>query len=160
MGIARGIPMLATAAVLGSALAGVGLAQAIEVKDPGLVPYVIKDNAIAASLTGHPGDPKLGLKVAVDRGLGNCLSCHSLPIKDEEFPGNVGPDLAGVGSRLSVGELRLRLVDAKRVNPATSMPGFYKVSGLSDVDKKHLGKPMLSAEQIEDVVADLASLKN
>jgi len=157
----HGSGMLAALMIAAGAwCAGGAMGETISVKDADLVPYVIADNGIAQSLTGRHGDPASGLKIAVNRKLGNCLGCHAMPVKDVQFPGNLGPDLAGVGTRLSEAELRLRLVDAKRVNPATSMPGFYKIDGLNGVDKKHLGKPMLSAEQIEDLVAYLASLKN
>jgi L-cysteine S-thiosulfotransferase len=151
------IGLLATAAALApSAL----VAETVAVQDDHLNPYTIEDYSIRKSLTGKPGDPQAGAKVAVDRQLGNCLGCHAVPIPGEPFPGNVGPDLAGVGARLTEGELRLRLVDPKRVNEATSMPAFYKVDGLNRVAAKFAGKPMLTAEQVEDLVAYLASLKH
>jgi sulfur-oxidizing protein SoxX len=89
-----------------------------------------------------------------------CLLCHSGPFPEEKFQGNLGPDLAGTGSRWSEGQLRLRVVDASRLNPATIMPPFYRVEGLTQVGRAWLGKPILSAEQIEDVVAFLATLRN
>lgn len=74
------------------------------------------------------------------------------------MPGSLAPGLAGVGKRLSVGQLRLRIVDASRVNPNTIMPPYYRNEGLNRVAPAYAGKPTLSAEQIEDVVAFLASL--
>lgn len=124
-----------------------------------LVKYTVKNGAIAKSLTGKPGDPAKGRKAAINRKLGNCLACHTMPAPKQQFHGNVGPPLAGVGSRLKEGELRLRLVDSKAVNPDTSMPGFYKNTGLHRVLKQWRGKTLLSAEQLEDIVAYLKTLK-
>ena len=134
-------------------------AAPITIKDDDLVPYTIVDNAIPQSLTGAGGDAARGAKIVVDRGLGNCMSCHGVGMPQEPFPGNVGPDLAGVGSRLSAGELRLRLVDPKRLNEATSMPAFYKVEGLNRVARRYAGKPILTAAEIEDVIAYLLTLR-
>jgi sulfur-oxidizing protein SoxX len=134
-------------------------ARAVEVADDHLAHFKIEDGAVAQSLTGKPGDPARGRKIAADRGLGNCLSCHALPIPDQADYGNIGPELNGVGARLTEGQLRLRIIDAKRINPATSMPAFYRVDGLIQIAKTVEGKPILTAEQVEDVVAYLASLK-
>jgi sulfur-oxidizing protein SoxX len=125
----------------------------------GLVKFQVKDGAIAASLTGKPGDPVKGKKVAINRKQGNCLACHKMPIPEQSFHGNLGPDLAGVAGRLNVGELRLRVVNSKQVNPDTSMPAYYRTEGLHRVQKKWVGKTILSPEQIEDLVAYLATLK-
>ena len=139
---------------------GTHAAEPVAVSDANLVPYVIRDGAIPASLTGTAGNPAEGAKIVVDRGLGNCMGCHAVGILKEPFPGNLGPDLAGIGSRSTAGELRLRLVDPKRLNAATSMPAFYKVDGLQRVTAQYVGKPILSAAQIEDVIAYLMTLKN
>lgn len=155
----RAIGYLAGVLFAGLSTAVLG-AETAAVQDDHLNSYTIEDYSIAKSLTGKPGDPNAGAKVAVDRSLGNCLGCHAVPIPGEPFPGNVGPDLAGVGARLTEGQLRLRLVDPKRVNEATSMPAFYKVDGLNRVATKFAGKPMLTAEQIEDLVAYLMTLKH
>jgi len=89
-----------------------------------------------------------------------CLLCHSGPFAEEKFQGNVGPDLSGVGARWSEGQLRLRLVDGRRINPATIMPSYYRVDDLTRVGASWRGKPVLTAEQIEDVVAFLATLRD
>lgn len=122
-------------------------------------PYaVVGGNAIPASLTGTRGDAARGQAIAIDRAQGNCLACHALPVS-EPLQGNVGPDLGGVASRLTEGELRLRVVDPKLVNAETAMPAYYRVDGLFRVRKDMAGRPILSAEQIEDVVAYLGMLK-
>lgn len=125
-----------------------------------LVAYKVVDNAkITQSLTGKAGDATQGRKVAIDRKLGNCLACHRLPIPEQQFHGETGPDLVGVGSRLSEGEIRLRVVNPKIVNPDTMMPAFYRVEGLHRVMKSFQAKSMLNAAQVEDVVAYLMTLK-
>jgi sulfur-oxidizing protein SoxX len=85
--------------------------------------------------------------------------CHAGPFPEERFQGDLGPDLAGAGSRWSEGQLRLRLIDASRLNPETIMPPYYRVDGLTRVGAPWRGKPVLSAEQIEDVVAFLMTLR-
>lgn len=125
-----------------------------------LRPYRISNGAIAAPLTGHPGDPVQGRAIVTNRTSGLCLLCHSGPFPEERFQGNLAPDLRGVGSRLSEGELRLRMVDSHTINPDTIMPAYYKVDGLNRVAPAFRGKPLLSAEQIEDVVAYLATLRD
>jgi L-cysteine S-thiosulfotransferase len=124
-----------------------------------LRPYTIVGDAIPASLTGSKGDPARGRAIVTNRSVGLCLLCHSGPFPDERFQGNMAPDLNRAGVRWSEGELRLRLVDARRLNPATIMPPYYVVDGMSRVVPSLRGKPILSAEQIEDVVAFLATLR-
>lgn len=127
--------------------------------DAGTVKYTVKDDAIAKSLTGKPGDPVKGRAVSINRKKGNCLACHKIPIPEQQYHGNTGPDLAGVGSRYKPGELRLRVVNPKLVNEATFMPAFYRTDGLHRVQKKWQGKTLLTAQQVEDVVAYLSTLK-
>lgn len=115
-------------------------------------------DAIPRSLTGVPGDPASGRAIALDRAQGNCLACHALPVP-EPLQGNVGPDLAGIGTRLSEGALRLRVVDPKLVNAETAMPSYYRIDGLYRVRRDMVGRPVLTARQIEDVVAYLRTLK-
>jgi sulfur-oxidizing protein SoxX len=117
--------------------------------------------AIPAPLTGRPGDPKEGGKVVAERRLGNCLSCHEIDaLREEEFHGDVGPSLDGVAGRWDTGTLRMIVVNAKTVfGEETVMPAFYRVDGLNRVRSQFLGKPILTAQQVEDVVAFLATLK-
>ena len=117
------------------------------------------DDAIPSSLTGTAGDASRGRAIVLDRHVGLCLLCHSGPFPEEQFQGNLAPSLAGVGARLSAGQIRLRIVDAGRVNPQTIMPPYYRKEGLTRVAPSHLGKTVLTAEQIEDVVAFLMTLK-
>ena len=117
-------------------------------------------DAIAQSLTGAPGDAERGLKIVTNRQVGLCLLCHSGPYPQERFQGTMAPDLKGAGSRWSEGQLRLRIVDAARLNAQTIMPPYYRVDGLDRVAAGFRGKPILSAEQIEDVVAYLMTLKD
>ena len=125
-----------------------------------LRPYVVVGDAIPASLTGAPGDPERGRTIVANRQVGLCLLCHTGPFPEEHFQGNLAPDLTGAGARASAGQLRLRIVDASRLNPNTIMPPYYRVDGLERVAANFRGKPILSAEQIEDVIAFLVTLKD
>jgi len=116
-------------------------------------------DAIPASLTGTSGDPAHGRAIVLDRRLGACLLCHTGPFPEERFQGTLAPDLSGAGRRWSAGQLRLRLVDATRLNPETIMPPYYRMDGLTRVGSSWAGKPMLTAEQVEDVVAFLSTLR-
>jgi L-cysteine S-thiosulfotransferase len=120
--------------------------------------YAAVGDAIPQSLTGLPGDITRGRALAVDR-TSTCILCHGGPFPEQKFQGDLAPDLGGAGSRWSEGQLRLRLVDASRLNAATIMPSYYRVDGLDRVGAAWRGKPILSAEQIEDLVAYLASLR-
>jgi sulfur-oxidizing protein SoxX len=124
-----------------------------------LRPYQIVGNAIPASLTGKPGDPARGRAIVVDR-QNTCLLCHSGPFPEERLQGELSPNLKGAGARWTEGELRLRMVDDSRLNPATIMPSYYKIDGLTRVGTAWRGKPILTAEQIEDVVAYLVTLRD
>ena len=112
------------------------------------------------SLTGARGDPARGRAIVVNRQVGLCLLCHSGPFPEERFQGNLAPDLRGAGTRFSEGQLRLRIVDSSRINAATIMPAYHRTEGLARVAPAWRGKPVLSAEQIEDVVAFLMTLKD
>jgi len=125
-----------------------------------LRPYTATGDAIPHSLTGSPGDAERGLKIVMNRQVGLCLLCHSGPYPGERFQGTMAPDLSGAGSRWNEGQLRLRIVDASRFNPDTIMPPYYRVDGLNRVAPNFRGKPILTAEQIEDVVAYLMTLKD
>jgi sulfur-oxidizing protein SoxX len=121
-------------------------------------PYVVVDGGIPHSLTGQPGDPVRGREIVTNRLEGLCMLCHSGPFPEAVFQGTLAPSLAGTGSRWSVAQLRLRIVDASRLNPGTIMPPYYRVDDLTRVAHTYSGKPILSAEEIEDVVAFLATL--
>ena len=143
----------------GVMLACAALCAAARAED-GLRPFTVVGDAIPASLTGERGDPARGKAIVLNRSVGLCLLCHSGPFPEERFQGNMAPDLKGAGSRWSEGALRLRLVDARRLNPDTIMPPYYVVDGMNRVSRSFRGKPILTAEQIEDVVAFLATLKD
>ena len=123
-----------------------------------LRPYAVVDDAIVASLTGMAGDPARGRAIIVNRQF-TCLLCHSGSFAEQRFQGDLAPSLAGTGARWTEGQLRLRMVDAARLNAATIMPSYYKIDGQVRVGDAWRGKPILSAEQIEDVVAYLATLR-
>ncbi len=123
-----------------------------------VVDFVVRDDAVSAPLDGLAGNARRGELIVRDRRVGNCLICHSVPIDDEAFPGDIGPPLAGVGKRLQPGQLRLRLIDSSRLNPATLMPPYYRIDRLTDVAPEYAGTPALDAQQIEDVVAYLSTL--
>jgi sulfur-oxidizing protein SoxX len=122
--------------------------------------YKIVGDAIPESLTGTPGDPARGRAIVGNRQVGLCLLCHSGPFPEERFQGTLAPDLGGAGTRWSAGQLRLRIVDSTRINPASIMPPYYRIDDLDRVAPAFVGKPVLNAEQIEDVVAYLATLKD
>ena len=117
-------------------------------------------DAIPKSLTGLPGDPVRGRAIVANRSVGLCLLCHSGPIAEERFQGDLSPTLAGAGSRWSEGQLRLRIVDGSRLNPDTIMPPYFRTTGLQRVARHFDGKTILSAQQVEDVVAYLVTLKD
>jgi sulfur-oxidizing protein SoxX len=125
-----------------------------------LEPFAVVGDAIPVSLTGAKGDPGRGRAVVTGRHVGLCLLCHSGPFPEERLQGTLAPDLKGAGSRWSEGQLRLRIVDAARLNPETIMPPYHRTEGLERVAPSLRGKPVLSAEQIEDVVAFLATLRD
>jgi sulfur-oxidizing protein SoxX len=125
----------------------------------GLRSYVIVGDSIPDSLTGTPGDAARGRSIVVDRSLGMCLLCHSAPLPEERFQGNLASSLAGAGSRWSEGQLRLRIVDPSRIDARTIMPSYYRIDHLQRVAKTFAGRPILTAQQVEDVVAYLATLK-
>jgi L-cysteine S-thiosulfotransferase len=124
-----------------------------------LLSFSVSGNSIERSLTGAPGDSARGRAIVTNRQVGLCLLCHSGPFPEERLQGTLAPDLKGAGSRWSEAELRLRIVDAAVINPNTIMPPYYRLEGLERVAPAFRGKPILTAEQIEDVVAFLATLK-
>ena len=146
---ARHIGTWIAAALL--ALPGPAGAQALR-------PYTVVGDAIPEPLTNARGDVARGRALVVERSS-TCILCHSGPFPEQKFQGDLAPDLSGSGSRWSEGQLRLRLVDASRLNAATIMPSYYRVDGLDRVGTTWRGKSILSAEQIEDIVAYLITLR-
>lgn len=117
-----------------------------------------KDGAIPTPLTGAKGDPVRGRALVANRQVGLCLLCHSGPFPEERFQGNLAPDLRSA-AQLSEGEIRARIVDSRRMNPASIMPAYYETGGLTRVAPSFRGKTILTAEQIEDIVSYLLTLK-
>ena len=157
--------LLAYAAALAAVTAGIAFCAHAQQRPPEqsqgtLRPYTIVGDAIPDSLTGMPGDAERGRTIVVNRQVGLCLLCHTGPYPEERFQGTLAPDLKGTGSRWSPGQLRLRIVDASRLNRDTIMPPYYRLEGLARVAPAFQGKPLLTAEQIEDVVAHLATLRD
>jgi len=143
-------------------LAMLGPSFAGEPELPGVAAVVTRGIAtLPAPLTGKPGDAKEGAKVVAGRRLGNCLSCHEIgALREEEFHGDVGPPLDGVAERWDTAALRMIVVNPKIVfGGETVMPAFYRITGLNRVRPEFSGRPVLTAQQIEDVVAFLATLK-
>jgi sulfur-oxidizing protein SoxX len=122
-----------------------------------LVPFQAEGDAVPEALGGLKGDARRGEEIVRDRRVGNCLICHQLPLKDEPFQGEIGPALTGIGARLSAGQIRLRLIDESLINPRTLMPPYYRIANLNNVDPDYAGRPGLTAQQLEDVTAYLAS---
>lgn len=127
--------------------------------ETGINPYRVVADAIPDSLTGRPGDARRGRAIVVDRQQGLCLLCHSGPFPEVPLQGDLAPDLTGAGERWTAGQLRLRIVDASRVDAQTIMLAYYRTDGLLRVAPAFAGKPILTAEQIEDVVAFLVTLR-
>ena len=157
--------VLAYAAALAAATVGLALCvhaqeRPLDESQAKLRPYTVVGDAIPASLTGTPGDPERGRTIVINRQVGLCLLCHTGPYPEERFQGTLAPDLKGTGSRWSQGQLRLRIVDASRLNADTIMPPYYRLEGLARVAPAFQGKPLLTAEQIEDVIAHLATLRD
>lgn len=120
---------------------------------------MVTGDAVVQSLTGSAGDPARGRAIIADRQKGFCLLCHGGPFPEEPLQGNLAPSLAGAGSRWNEGQLRLRLMDNKRVNPESIMPAYHRIEGLNRVGAIWRDRPILSAAEIEDVLAFLMALK-
>jgi sulfur-oxidizing protein SoxX len=126
---------------------------------PPALPLRIVDDGIPDSLTGVAGEAARGRALLVAREPANCVLCHRVPDAAIRFAGDVGPSLAGIGARLSAPQLRLRVVDNMRLNPATVMPSYHRVDGLTRVASRYAGQPILTAVEVEDVVAYLVTLQ-
>jgi len=132
------------------ALAAVGTASSAPLR-------VVDDGA--PDRLAPPGDAARGRELVVARESANCVLCHAVPEPAVRFSGNVGPTLAGIGARLTEAQLRLRVADNLKVNPASVMPSYYRTDGLDRVAATYVGKPILTAQEIEDVVAWLVTLQ-
>lgn len=146
-----------TSAIVAFIAASLGLSLHTKAEEP--VPYKIVGDGIPASLTGSPGDAARGRTLVLARTT-TCILCHSGPFPETRFQGDLAPDLAGAGNRWTASQLRLRLVDASRFNAETIMPSYYRSDGLVRVGRNFVGKPILSATEIEDIVAFLATLRD
>jgi L-cysteine S-thiosulfotransferase len=122
--------------------------------------FIVTGDAITESLQGLVGDAVRGRAIVANRQVGLCLLCHQAPIPEERFQGNLSMSLAGVGSRISAGQLRMRLVDARKLNPATIMPSYYRADNLNHVGPAFKGRTIFTAQQVEDVVAYLLTLRD
>jgi len=116
-------------------------------------------DGIPQPLAAEPGDAARGRAIVANRQVGLCLLCHTAPIAEERFQGTLAPDLAGAGARWSAEQLRLRIVDSRRLNPQSIMPAYFRTDGLTRVGKNWQGKTLLGAQQIEDVIAYLMTLR-
>lgn len=136
-----------------AAMAGEAPAEAYQ-------PWKALGYAIQEPLGGLKGDPVNGRKVAIDRGKGNCLACHIMPIPEEDFHGELGPALGKVGKKFNEAKLRMRVVNIQAVMGDSLMPPFYmKPEQLNRVVEKYQGHTILTAQEVEDVVAYLMTLK-
>jgi sulfur-oxidizing protein SoxX len=135
------------------------LATALSANANEPVPFTINNDGISEPLAGLVGDAASGRTIVANRQVGLCILCHQAPIPEERLQGDLATNLAGAGSRWSAAQLRLRIVDARKLNPKTIMPSYYRTRDLNRVGTQWRAKPVLTAQQIEDVVAYLATLK-
>ena len=134
------------------------IASAAEIS-PAIVAFRVVADGIPQPLAAGPGDIARGRALIVAREAANCVLCHAVPDASVRFAGDLAPSLAGIGGRLTVSQLRLRVADNLRVHPATIMPSYYKIDDLDRVAPAYRGRPILSAVEVEDVVAYLATLR-
>lgn len=136
----------------------IAASSAVLAEEP-MQPYAITGDMIARPLTGQPGNARRGEQLVADRQAGLCLLCHQGPFPEPHAQGTLAPDLRGVGGRLSEGQLRLRLVDMRHINPSSIMPSYYRITDRTRVAETWHGRPLLNAHDIEDIVAFLTGLK-
>lgn len=133
--------------------------EAAEMGAPGLAPYVVVGDAIPQPLAGRRGEPALGQALIGERHRSLCILCHALPSGAAQLQGTLAPDLAGIGARLTEGQIRLRIVDMKRLNPESIMPAYHALRPGPRTAPAWQGKPVLGAADIEHLVAYLVTLK-
>lgn len=138
----------------------IALCTALALAVPPSAAVEVLGDAIPQPLTATPGDPARGRAIVASRQTGLCLLCHSGPFPEERFQGNLATSLAGAGSRWTAGQLRLRIVDSRRLDPGSPMPSFHRTEGLQRVGPAWRGQPILDAQQVEDVVAFLQTLRD
>jgi L-cysteine S-thiosulfotransferase len=134
----------------------------------GSAPPVATADTLPQPLTATPGNAERGRAIIANRQVGLCLLCHTGPFPEERFQGNMAPSLAGAGSRWSEGQLRLRISNARQLNPASIMPAYHptyhpaerSTDPTARVAPALQGRPILDAQQVEDVVAFLSTLRN
>lgn len=152
----RACRLSASLLVLLASLSAPASAQALS----GLAPFTVVADGIPEALSGTAGDAARGRAIIANRSLSLCLLCHTGPFPEERFQGNLAPDLAGAGQRWSAAQLRLRLVDSRQLNPDSIMPAYHRSEGLTRVGTAWQAQPILSAQQIEDVVSFLLTLRD
>lgn len=140
-------------------LAGTAASQAQALPGPAVRSLQVVGDSIPQPLTDTPGDPSRGRAIVTNRQQGLCLLCHSGPFPEERFQGNLAPDLSGAGLRWTRGQLRLRIADARALYPDSVMPAYHRADGLVRVPAALAGVPLLGAQQVEDVVAFLETLR-
>ncbi|MBS0448722.1 MAG: sulfur oxidation c-type cytochrome SoxX [Proteobacteria bacterium] len=133
-------------------------AQAVTTTTPPA--YQVVRDGIPKPLTAEPGDAARGRAIVLSRQTGLCLLCHSGPFPEDPSQGTVAPDLAGAGSRWTEAQLRLRIADSRTLDPATVMPSYFRDDDLTRVGAAWRGKTILTAQQVEDVVAFLRTLRS
>ena len=136
-----------------------GLSLVPSLADDGRQSQILNTALLPSALTDQPGDVERGRRVVLDRERGDCVVCHAMPLPERQFHGTLGLPLDSVGRRYSAGELRLRLVAPKVIEPHTIMPAYHTTGGLHRVLELYRGKPILSAQEIEDVIAYLLTLR-
>jgi sulfur-oxidizing protein SoxX len=148
--------------LIGTLAAALGWARAALAQDePGLrSSYTVVGDGIPKPLTDEKPNVENGRRIVTERQQGLCVLCHSGPFPEARFQGDLATNLAGTGSRWSEAQLRLRMVDASRLNPQTIMPSYYRTEALHRVGWQWQGQPVLNAQQIEDVVAFLRTLRD
>ena len=142
-----------------AATAAAQAAQATQSTGAARAPFAISDDGIPAALTGPPGDATRGRALVANRQASMCLLCHQTPIAEARFQGDISGNLAGAGARWTAAQLRLRIVNSRLLNPESIMPAYYRVEALTRVGAAWRDKPILDAQQIEDIVAWLQTLK-